>query len=192
MKKNYICKRNIIISSVFTSLINLNKMTQSRIVYYDVLNYIEEKGLDVRAVFVGDGPARPMFEKMADDLGVRQFCEFTGLISKPMDLRQRLIDADIMVFPTKGEGLPRCVIEAMAVGLPCISTPVNGIPELLEKDCLFSQQDVDGFSNKASGILSDDEYYTIVSKKNIEKAKEYEYNHIMKRRSQFYVKLTLV
>ena len=40
MKKNYICKQNIIISSVFTSLMISNKMTQSRIVYYDVLNII--------------------------------------------------------------------------------------------------------------------------------------------------------
>jgi glycosyltransferase involved in cell wall biosynthesis len=132
-----------------------------------------------------------MFEKMADDLGVRQFCEFTGLISKPMDLRQRLIDADIMVFPTKGEGLPRCIIEAMAVGLPCLSTPVNGIPELLSEDCLFNQQDVDAFALKCIGLLQSNDWN---KKSNENHIKSHEFAEVLinERRIKFYEALAIV
>ena len=151
-----------------------------------VLKSLRDKGLDVRVVFVGDGPARLMFEKMAEDLGVRQYCEFKGLISKPMELRQRLIDADIMVFPTKGEGLPRCIIEAMAVGLPCLSTPVNGIPELLPEDCLFEQQDIEAFTSKCIDLFNSSINWKINSNENHMKSREFNENLLNIRRKTFY------
>ena len=63
--------------------------------------------------------------KKAKDLGIDDFVEFTGLLASASEVRQKLKDSDMYVFPTLAEGLPRGIIEAMAVGLPCISSPVG-------------------------------------------------------------------
>ena len=100
-----------------------------------------------------------------------------------------MIDSDILIFPTIGEGLPRTVIEAMAVGLPCLSTAVNGIPELLDEEFLVGQQDVVGFAKKTIELLADEKNYRNASQKNVLKAAEYEHSLLQQRRNEFYLKL---
>ncbi len=148
-----------------------------------------DRGINSKIVFVGDGPARPEFEKMAKDLGIENRVMFTGMLHSSGAVREHLIQADLMIFPTKGEGLPRTVIEAMAVGLPCISTPVNGIPELLDKKDMMTQQDDLAFATRAEEILTDREMYQRISKKNISKAKEYVNSVLSQRRDVFYAQL---
>lgn len=154
-----------------------------------MLKKVRDRGIDARVVFVGDGPARKEFETMAKDLGVDQYVSFTGLLSSASEVHDQLINSDIMVFPTKGEGLPRTVIEAMAVGLPVLSTPVNGIPELLDSEYLFEQQDDERFSNKAIELLTNSEAWEESSQKNISKAYEYRQDTLRIRRTEFYGKL---
>ena len=98
--------------------------------------------------------------------------------------------SDLLLFPAKGEGLHRTVIEAMAVGLPCLSTPVNGIPELLPAECLFSQQDDEAFAKKVWDILTTPSLYQRLSKQNLETAASYEYDVLAARRDIFYKKLS--
>lgn len=47
---------------------------------------------------------------------------------------------DIYIQPSDTEGLPRALLEAMSRGLPCLGTDVGGIPELLDKEFLFSKR----------------------------------------------------
>lgn len=150
------------------------------------LKKIVDAGIDARVEFIGDGPARALFEQLAEKLGVGDRVSFTGLLSSALEVRQHLLDSDIMVFPTKGEGLPRTVIEAMAVGLPVLSTPVNGIPELLSKDYLIDQQDSDGFAESAIEILTNDELWSKISRRNVDKARQYEDSILNLKRKEFY------
>lgn len=150
---------------------------------------LRDRGLNVKVEFVGDGPKREFFENMARELGIEDYVEFTGLLSSPQEVRRVLIESDLLMFPTIGEGLPRTIIEAMAVGLPCLSTAVNGIPELLEKEYLFDQQDVKGFADKSAEILTDESKYKKISERNICKAHEYENSVLTERRNEFYRKL---
>lgn len=153
---------------------------------------LREKGLDVRVVFIGDGPKRAFFEQMADEAGLSEYVRFTGLLSGADEVRQVLIDSDILVFPTIGEGLPRTVIEAMAVGLPSLSTAVNGIPELLEAEDMLPQQDAEAFADRAMELLTNKEHYLKVSRRNIAKAQQYENEILTARRNAFYGKLLSV
>ena len=153
------------------------------------LKELRSNGINAQVKFVGDGPKREFFENMAKELGVGDYVKFTGLLSSAQEVRNVLMDSDILIFPTLGEGLPRTVIEAMAVGLPCLSTAVNGIPELLEDEYLVEQQDAAGFATKAMEILTDADKYRKISERNIEKAHEYENSVLTARRNEFYKKL---
>ena len=151
-----------------------------------VVKELRDQGFPVRAKFIGDGPKRQFFEEYARKLGVGDYVDFTGLLSSAAEVREELINSDILIFPTIGEGLPRTVIEAMAVGLPCLSTAVNGIPELLNEEFLVGQQDVKTFASKTIEILSDEKKYFEASKKNIQKSKEYEYTILGGKKIRFY------
>lgn len=150
---------------------------------------LKDRGIAVILKCIGDGNRREYYEKMAYDLNISENVYFLGLFSKKESLREELLNSDIMVFPTQAEGLPRVLIEAMAVGLPCLSTPVNGIPELLEQEFLFDPFDVKGFVEKIIFLMKHFHQMNKMSEQNIEIAKRYENKVLQKRREEFYYKL---
>ncbi|MEQ8752029.1 MAG: glycosyltransferase [Coleofasciculus sp. G1-WW12-02] len=81
-------------------------------------------------VWAGAGIFEPQLEdrikKLVDELNVTDQIKFLGQIS---DVSDWLDASDIFVFPSQLEGMPLCVMEAMAKGLPVIATAVSGIPE---------------------------------------------------------------
>ena len=93
------------------------------------------------------------------------------------------------MFPSKAEGLPRVLIEAMATGLPCLASNVDGIPELLDKKYLFSPEDVTGFANKIEEIMQDESEMEYMGQINYKKALEYESTKLTNRRQKFYMEL---
>ena len=168
---------------------NINNDVKGHDVVIEVVKKLNDLGIDASVTFIGDGDLRPELEKMAEVLGVGTKVVFTGLLGSAMEVREKLLDADIFILPTKAEGLPRAVIEAMAVGLPCLSTPVNGIPELLEKEYMFDPMDSQGFTKKIIELLQNPEKMGQTSMRNINKAREYEETVLQHRRMEFYTKL---
>jgi glycosyltransferase involved in cell wall biosynthesis len=81
-----------------------------------------------RAVVVGDGPLRRDLEARARRLGLAPRCRFVGIRA---DLGDLLAAFDLLVVPSRSEGLPYLVLEAMVAGTPLIATEVGGIPEVL-------------------------------------------------------------
>ncbi|MDT2712395.1 glycosyltransferase family 4 protein [Enterococcus dongliensis] len=168
---------------------NINNYVKGHDVVIKVVNKLQSIGIDAEVCFIGDGDKREEFMELANRLGIANKVTFTGLLASSTEVREKLLSSDLFLFPTKCEGLPRAVIEAMAVGLPCLSTPVNGIPELLEKEYMFDPLDVEGFTNMIIKLFNNPEQMKRMSVRNIEKAKEYESTVLQKRRMSFYGKL---
>jgi glycosyltransferase involved in cell wall biosynthesis len=84
---------------------------------------------DAHLLVVGDGPRRAHLEARASYRGVEDSVHFAGLRDDVPDL---LATMDAFAFPSHYEGLPGALLEAMAAGLPCVATPVDGNSELLE------------------------------------------------------------
>ncbi len=98
---------------------------------------VVEGDVDVRLTVVGDGPLLPDLEALAERLGVRNRVEFAGS-ERPSSVSARLRRADIFVLACRQaengdlDGIPISLMEAMAAGVPVISTRLSGIPELIE------------------------------------------------------------
>ena len=89
---------------------------------------------------VGQGdPGRLI--KLARNLGVQDLIEFYGPVPHA-DIAALLDDTDIYIQPSRTEGLPRALIEAMSRGCPALGSNVGGIPELLPANRLFPKGDI--------------------------------------------------
>lgn len=84
-----------------------------------------------RLLLVGDGPLRGELERLARDAGVDDRVVFTGPVPRAR-VAGLLRGADAFVFNSWYEGLPHSVLEAMAAGLPVVSTPAGGTAEIVE------------------------------------------------------------
>jgi len=99
---------------------------------------------------------------------------------------QWLDNLDIYIQPSKTEGLPRGLIEAMSRGLPAIGTNVGGIPELLDSEFIIKKGDYKKLTKLINQIIFNDHLYIKCSQKNIKKATEYEYKDLNDKRTKFY------
>ncbi|UPV76637.1 glycosyltransferase (plasmid) [Halorussus limi] len=80
-------------------------------------------------VLVGEGPEREALRHRASELNCEDSVHFAGVRD---DIPRILSTFDVFVFPSYFEGLPGALIEAMASGLPIVTTPVDGNRELVE------------------------------------------------------------
>jgi glycosyltransferase involved in cell wall biosynthesis len=86
---------------------------------------------DVRLEIVGDGPARPGYERLAAELGLQERVAFTGLKTKA-EVAERMGAADLFVLTSRYETNGCALIEAQASGLPAVATDVGGVAETLQ------------------------------------------------------------
>jgi len=150
---------------------------------------LRKQGFDVRGVFVGDGVLRGSFEAQAKELGIWDAVHFTGVLSTHEEVMRALNNADIYVLPSHAEGLSRGIVEAMVSGLPCLSTPVGGTPELLPAECLAAPEDVDAFTSILANWIATPEILERLSRENIEMTQQFRRDVLMKKREAFYGKL---
>jgi glycosyltransferase involved in cell wall biosynthesis len=80
-----------------------------------------------RLVLLGDGPERPRLAAQAQALGVA--LQLAGFRPDPAAW---MANFSVLVLPSRAEGMPLVVLEAMALGVPCIATPVAGTAEVIE------------------------------------------------------------
>ena len=100
-------------------------------VLIEAIALLKQMGTPHRLVLVGEGPLRSALASAATTLGVADLVELTGELP-PTEVRARLERADLFCLPSFSEGLPISIMEAMAVGVPVVTTWIAGIPELAE------------------------------------------------------------
>jgi len=86
----------------------------------------------IELVIVGDGPMREILEQRVASLGLKGRVRMQG---QQADVLPWLRALDIFALPSyANEGVPQALVQAMLVELPCVTTPVGGIPELAEHE----------------------------------------------------------
>lgn len=179
---------NVSIKLVLSS-VAMNSERKGEKVVIETVKKCRDLGYEVSAILIGDGTLKKSFEDYANRLGIDQYIEFTGLLPSSDHVREVMQNADMFVFPTMGEGLPRGILEAMAIGLPVLSTPVGGIPEVIDRKYLFDPLDSAGFAKMICHLMDNKKELNEMSKTNFNKSKEFRNSILQKRRDEFYFKL---
>ena len=141
---------------------------------------------DVQLVIVGSGRHQLALEQRAKARGLGDRVCFRGQLITPLDVRAELDRADLFVLPSRQEGLPRAMIEAMARGLPCIGSTVGGIPELLAAEDMVPPNDASALARKIREVLANPSRLARMSVRNLAKAREYSLDVLTRRRERFY------
>lgn len=156
----------------------------------ETVSKLKDRGVNVMLNFAGpdyhDGIRK--LTELAKSLGVDDRVHFIGGVNR-VQLSEYLEKSDIYVMPTWAEGLPRVIIEAMAKGLPCITTPVSGNPELVDDHFLVPYYDTDLLADRIEELVKDASLYEKTSNINFERSKKYEASILEKRRDEFYKEL---
>lgn len=153
----------------------------------EAIKLLKDEGIKVEVKFAGpdyhNGIA--LLSAIAQKLGVEDRVFFIGGVNRSQ-LSQYLEESDLYVMPTRAEGLPRVIIEAMAKGLPCITTPVSGNPELVRDRYLVEYEDTKTLAARIKELVTNPSAYEEASKDNFERSKRYEATILQERRDDFY------
>jgi glycosyltransferase involved in cell wall biosynthesis len=93
-----------------------------------VRTLVRDRKRDVHLVAIGDGPARPLYERKAQVFGIASRVHFVGFRE---DIPEWLTAMDMFALPSYREGFPRSLCEAFAMGTPVVSTRIRGSRELI-------------------------------------------------------------
>jgi glycosyltransferase involved in cell wall biosynthesis len=131
---------------------------------------VHQKGLDLamRALgglnelnwewhIAGDGPQMPALQSLAKELGIGDRVHFLGWQSRE-ELMKCYGQANIFLFPSRHEGMPNALLEAMASGLPVVASCISGNEELVvdgETGYLVPSEDVEALQTALKQLLSD-------------------------------------
>ena len=103
-----------------------------------------------RLIYMGDGPLRPSLMSKNQEIGSQDRAEFTGVVPREK-VFESLLNADLFISTSRGEGLPVSVLEAMACGCPVLLSdipPHREIAEGLNFIPLIQEDDIAGFARE--------------------------------------------
>ena len=107
-----------------------------------------------RLAMIGSGPLESSLKELAADLGVDNKITWLG----ERDARAFLAGFDIFALPSRKEGLPYVILEAMAVGLPCVATSSAGVEILIDPGVtgtVVPPEDADAFARALADLAAD-------------------------------------
>jgi glycosyltransferase involved in cell wall biosynthesis len=109
----------------------------------------------ISCCIVGDGPFKKTLQQLACELDIADKVTFAGACTNVLPYLQK---ASCFVLPSRSEGMPNVLLEAMACGLPIIATSVGGIPDIItdgRNGLLIPPDDVPALSLALANVLTD-------------------------------------
>ncbi len=159
--------------------------------YHDLINAfgkISEKYPEWDLVLAGNGEIEKA-KNMAVDLGISTKVHFTGWVGG-LEKDKLFADAAIFCLPSYTEGFPMAVLDAWAYGVPVITTPVGGMPDVAvdgENMLLFNPGDVVTLSKQLERMISDSELRNKIGLASMEFAKhQFNRSFLCKQLSEIY------
>ena len=181
------CSRSMIASDdekIITHISNFRKV--KRIddvvrVFYEIQKKIKSK-----LIMVGEGPERESAEELSEKLGISQQILFVG---NSTDVHKILCLSDLFLLPSETESFGLSALEAMASGVPVISSNSGGLSEVNQQGFsgfLSDVGDIEDMANKGISILEDKNQLQKFKKQARESAKRFDENLIIPMYEKLY------
>lgn len=117
---------------------------------------LKRQGISLELWFIGDGPLKTRIADMSASLGIS--VRLIGSLPWGEKLFQKMREADVLVLPSRTEGLGLVLLEAMSQGVPVVASAVGGIPEIVQDQVtglLVRPRDIQGFASAIRTVLID-------------------------------------
>lgn len=139
-----------------------------------------------RLLFVGDGPERPATENLCRELNL---CDDIRFVGKQEQIEEILAVSDLFLLPSEYESFGLAALEAMAAGVPVISTDAGGLPEINingKTGFMSAIGDVASMSRDAIAILSDESMLQEFKHNAMENARRFDIHEIVPKYERLY------
>lgn len=135
---------------------------------------------------IGDGPLEDSVKQRIVELDLSAEVHMPGFVPWGIELHEKFRLADLFVFGSISEGMPRVIIEAMATGLPIVSTSVGGVPELLSNADLVPAANSAALEVKLREVLLNTESLNEMSKRNYNRSLDFHPLKLRAKKQMFY------
>ena len=139
-----------------------------------------------KLLFVGDGPERSAAESLCRDLGI---CDDVRFVGKQEQMEEILAIGDLFVLTSEYESFGLAALEAMAAGVPVISTNAGGLPEINihgKTGYLSNVGDIESMSRDAIKLLSDEKLHEKFRSNALRQAKDHDIQNIVPKYEMLY------
>lgn len=189
MDENSQCHRSMMATEtqkIITHISNFRKV--KRIPEVIRIFFEIQKEIPAKLMMVGDGPERVPAERLCDELGISEKVIFFGNSS---EIDEILCFSDLFLLPSETESFGLAALEAMACGVPVISSNTGGLPEV-NKDgysgYLGNVGDIKDMAQKAISVLSDDNKLFEFKSNALKVAQEFDIQNVMPQYEELYRK----
>lgn len=173
---------NIVLGT--SAAINIKYKGQENVIR--AISLLKKNGYNIEYQLIGNGD-KTKLEKIAERCRVSNNVKFLGSIPHE-EVFSWLENIDIYIQPSKTEGLPRALIEAMSKACPSIGSKVGGIPELLvDEEFLYKKNNIKELALKIEKLINNKAKMEKSAKFNFNQARNYEFEKINNRRNDFYI-----
>ena len=145
--------------------------------------------IPAQLVLIGDGPERYNVEQMCRELGT---CADIHFLGKTKDIERFLINADLFLLTSETESFGLAALEAMAAGVPVISTNTGGLPEVNDhgfSGYLSDVGDIDDMAENTLKIIGNKSAMRQFRRQALEQAKKFDLHAILPRYISLYESL---
>lgn len=164
------CKANSVMGVKQFDIVFLGRLAYPKnpMRFVEIINKVASKLPNIRAAIIGDGNQAEITKKKVEELKLSNNVFFLGYLKNPFNI---LKNAKALVMTSFWEGTPMCALEALGLGTPVISTPVDGLKDIIinNRNGYLSECDF-SLTNELIRILKDYNYYSVLSKNAFETA----------------------
>ncbi len=136
----------------------------------DIISLVAKQLPSVKAALAGTGELLDSTREYCESLGLENNVEFLGFLKDPHTLMK---NAGVMLMSSRWEGTPMCALEAQALGLPVVSTAVDGLVDMIENGVNgYLEEDDEAIAGRIVDILTDSELKKALSENSARMSRE--------------------
>jgi glycosyltransferase involved in cell wall biosynthesis len=148
-------ERHEMVPRPFPTLGYVGRLSEEKGLHYliSALPQVKKTFPEVKLLIAGSGEMEESFRELAKDRGVDSCTLFLGFQKNPFEVMRQI---DLLVLPSRTEGCPIVLLEAMAMGVPVIASNVGGVPELVTNEVgrLIPPKDSGALAQATTDLLS--------------------------------------